>query len=175
MTVTNKKTVDANGVVSEKKVRHIIDPKFITPSGSKMAMRYKREYSEELKREIVVEAGEIDFYEFIQASSNGTDLELLKRQAKASGVAPEVLPSAQFGVDTRLFPKDIHELYRLANNATEIFNGLSDVEKAAFKNNKDFIEATLNGTAKDRMAAAYREHLEKTMKSAETVSESENK
>lgn len=169
------KKVLPNGEVIEKKVDNLpISKEFITPSGSRMAMRYKREYDPERKREIVVPAGEIDFYEFIQASSNGTDLELLKRQAKSSGVAPEVLPSAQFGVDTRLFPKDIHELYRLANNATEIYNGLSDDEKSAFKGAEDFVEATYKGTAKDRLHAHYQKLLEEKMKAAQGAQESEN-
>lgn len=150
-----------------KKVFCPVSQGFITPSGSKMAMRYKREYSPKLKREIVVEAGEIDFYEFIQASSNGTDLELLKRQAKQTGIAPEVLPSAQFGVDTRVFPKDIHELYRLANNATDIFNNLTDDEKSAFKGPEDFIESTLKGTAKDILSAHYKKIVDEKLKAAE--------
>ena len=87
-----------------------IKPKFdrsnflFTPCGKAVVKRYESKYDEELGREIVKEADDFDIYEFIQASSNNTDLSMLREQMVRTGQIPQVDTTLQYG-------QEVHQMY----------------------------------------------------------------
>lgn len=154
------KTINDNGEVVEVKEFSPISKKYMTPAGKKLQPVYKREYSEKFKKNIVVKSGEQDIYEFIQASASSTDLEILKREAVSSGIEANVLPNAVYGIDTSIYPKNIHDLYRLSNNAKAIYDKYDDDTKAAFIDVNDFTESVVKGNAQTRIINYYKKIAE---------------
>lgn len=163
-----KTKVDANGEVVEVKEEKFspIKKKYITPCGQRMQPTYKKVYNEKLKREVVVRGEDMDIYEFIQMSASNSDIEMFKREALKTGIEANVLPGAVYGVDTSMFPKDIHQLYRLANNSSEIFNGFDEQTKAAFKDVSDFNKCVLDGSAQERIRSHFSKLAEEAVNKA---------
>lgn len=129
-----------------KKISFVNDG-YINKPGDPIVPRLKRVYHEKVKKEVVQKVGTLDIYEEIQASSNSTDLELLKRQALIDG-QPIDPSGVGYGVNFSGLPEDIHQAYKIANDVeaqfsklpeelrTELFGGSSDKFVEAFMTNK---------------------------------------
>lgn len=133
------------------------EDRFLTPSGNKMAPIIENKYNEDLKKEVATKTGEFDIYEEIQMSSNGTEIEMLKRAAKNSGVPVENDPDLVEGFNQSLVPNDIHEAMRINANVKESFAKLpEDIRKELFKGNaNDYLSAVIDGSINTKINDFY--------------------
>ena len=145
---------------SQVKQKHslLVDDKYLTPVGTPITPIYKRVYDEEKKCEIVKKVDEFDIDEFIQKSSNMTDLAMLKRQMERTGEIP-LDPNAQYGVDMTQFPETIHDVYRAANTIDEHFKTLDPVVQEAFGSSSVYRSHVLDGTAQEYLNNYFNEKI----------------
>lgn len=137
---------------------------FATPCGDRIAPIFEEVFDEETKKKVVKKTGEFDIYEEIQMSSNGSEIAMLKRQAKVSGVPVENDPGLISGVNQSLVPNNIHEAMAQARNIQDAFGRLpADVQKELYKGDaqayyKDVMDGTvltsINGFYGAKQAAA---------------------
>lgn len=128
-----------------------------TSAGNPITPVYKRVYDDKKKRMVVKKVKEINIDEFIQSSSNSTDLALLKRRYIELGEIPAVNPGAPTYADLSTLPDNVHELYHLENLAQEKYDALPDAVKSLYNGSADWLNVVLQGNwendAQKRFAA----------------------
>lgn len=121
----------------------LVNDKMMTSVGDKMTKRFKRVYDEKLDKKVVKCVETFDIDEFIQSSSNATDLAILKRRYIELGEIPNVDGSQPVYGDLTILPENVHELYHLEDTAEKTFASLPDQYKGAFANSSDFLNHVL--------------------------------
>lgn len=152
--------------MGEKQVKKasLLPEGFATPCGDRIAPIFEEVFDEETKKKVVKQTGTFDIYEEIQMSSNGSEIAMLKKQAKLSGVPVENDPGLVSGVNQSLAPNNIHEAMSQARNIQDAFGRLpEDIQKELYKGNanayyKDVMDGTvlnsINGFYSAKQAAA---------------------
>lgn len=143
-----EKSPEKKATKVEKKVekKPIISKKYLTPVGNKIQPIYELYYDEKSRKELVKKVGEQDIDDFIQKSSNATDMAYLIREAQRTGQYP-IDENAKYGVDMTLMPTNIHELYKTTSDINKRFEGLDPKVQAAFGSAQAYKDAVLNGSA----------------------------
>lgn len=155
--------------VETKKTSLITQPKksnnqkfvksFSTPCGNRIAPIIENKYNEKLKKEVATKTGEFDLYEEIQASSNGTEIEMLKVQARRSGIAVENDPDLVSGFNQSLVPTDIHDAMKISSNVQGAFRRLpEELQNELFGGNaNDYLNAVIDGSVSQRISNFYQQ------------------
>lgn len=132
---------------------------FSTPFGNRIAPIIENKYNEKLKKEVATKVGEFDLYEEIQASSNGTEIEMLKVQARRSGIAVENDPDLVSGFNQSLVPTDIHDAMRISSNVQTSFRKLpEDLQNELFNGNaNDYLNSVLDGSVSQKITNFYQQ------------------
>lgn len=144
-----------------------VSPGYINNPGNPIVPRLKRVYNETLKKEVVQKIGELDLYEDIQASSNATDMELLKRQAMLDG-SPIDPSGVGYGVNFSGLPEDIHQAYKIANDVEGQFSKLpEDLQKELFGGSSDkFVNAVIANKFDELVGSYYQEKAKAALEAA---------
>ena len=114
-------------------------------AGSHTAPIYKKVFDKDLNRMVVKQTGETDIYEFIQASKCSTDLATLQQRFIALGEIPAIDPSMGEN-DLSIFPDNIHEVYKMANDVDGAYSKLPDSVKTIFGSSQAYMSALLDGS-----------------------------
>lgn len=154
-----KKISQTTHAKPSSKFTFILVTRGITPAGSKIAPILENKYNEKLKKEVVTKTGEFNLYEEIQASSNGTEIEMLKAQARRSGVPIENDPELVPGVNQSLVPTDIHDAMRISSNVQGAFRRLpEELQNDLFGGNaNDYLNAVMDGSVSQRISTFYQQ------------------
>lgn len=130
---------------------------FETPAGSRIAPIYEEVFDEELKKKVVKKTGEFDLYEEIQMSSNGSEIAMLKKQAKASGVPIENDPGLVGGMNQTLYPSNIHEAMNYSKNVNEAFARLpKEIQEGVFGGDASkYLNAVLDGSVNTAIGSYF--------------------
>lgn len=118
-----------------------------TDSGVPVAYKYQRVFDEESGRNILKVADKYDIEERIQASSNLSDIAIIKDRYKTLGEIPDLPQRGISGIDTSKIPTDIHQLYKIISGAGAAFDKLPDDLKAAYGSKQKYLDAIVDGTA----------------------------
>lgn len=116
-----------------------------TNIGSPIVPRYKRVYDEKLKRNVVKHVDDFNIDEFIQASSNSTELAILKKKFVELGEIPNVSGVEPTYGDLSVMPDNVHELYHMQGKALDAFSKLPDNVKGAFASPDDLLNHIIQG------------------------------
>ena len=130
---------------------------FSTPCGNRIAPIIENKYNDNLKKEVATKTGEFDLYEEIQASSNGTEIEMLKAQARRSGISVENDPDLVSGFNQSLVPTDIHDAMKISSNVQGAFRRLpEELQNELFGGNaNDYLNAVLDGSVSQKILDFY--------------------
>lgn len=145
--------------MSEKQVKKefLVLEGYETCSGSRIAPIFEEVFDEERQEKIVKQTGEFDIYEQIQMSSNGSEIAMLKRQAKNSGVPIELDPNLVSGQNQALYPSDIHEAMKMSTNVNQAFAKLpSDIQSELFGGDANaYLKAVMDGSINSKIGTYY--------------------
>lgn len=130
----------------KKEKPSILSKKYLTPVGNKMQPQYELQYDEKLRKDLVVQVGEVDIDDQIQKSAHMTDFAFLQREAIRTGQYP-VAPDDAYGVDMTLLPTNIHELHKFSQDYKAAYDRLGEHGKKAFGSVQGYKDAILNGSA----------------------------
>lgn len=147
---------------------------FATPCGDRIAPIFEEVFDEETKKKVVKQTGTFDIYEEIQMSSNGSEIAMLKRQAKVSGVPVENDPGLVSGFNQSLAPNNIHEAMSQARNIQDAFARLpEDVQNELYKGDANqYYKDVMDGSVLNSINGFY---AQKSAQAASAAAVTSNK